>query len=157
MSIWQLPMGTGFLFPSSQPVPASKSWEPDQKCLQMLRRVAKLCQCNGMAWSFQLQNKVVVSKCFFKYEKSSAFRENQACETQDKSYSGSNRVYCLFCCCSIHMLLFGNEMIDFPLLSRCSEPWVPLKGPAVLAWHPAMVDSVMQLTSIRLLQPAESL
>lgn len=46
-------------------------------------------------------------------------------------------------------------MIDLPLMNRCSEPWVVLKGPAVLVSGPAMVDSIMQLTSITLLLPAE--
>lgn len=48
-------------------------------------------------------------------------------------------------------------MIDFPFMNRCSEPWEVLKGPAVLVWDPAMVDPIMQLTSITLSQPAEHL
>lgn len=163
MSIWQLPMGTyysqlarGFLFPSSQPVPASKSCKPDQNCLQMLCRVAKLCWCSGMALCFQLHNEVAVSQNCPNNEKSSALRATIYLRQNTNHLSITLR-YASFLICPIHLLHFGDEMIDFSLMNRCSEPWVALKCPAVPVCGPAMVDSIMQLTSITLLLPAECL
>lgn len=160
MSIWQLPMGTyysqlarGFLFPSSQPAPASKSWEQDQNCLQMLCRVAKLCECSGMALGIQLHNNVAVCPSM----KSQLHRGKTMYLSHNTGQVRVTSRCASFLICPIHLLHLGGEMIDFPLLNRCLEPWVPLKSPAVLVWCPAMVDSVMQLTSITLLQPAECL
>lgn len=62
MGTYYSQLAGGFLFPNSQPAPASKSWEPDQNCLQMLCLVAKLCYCSGMALGFQLHNEVAVAQ-----------------------------------------------------------------------------------------------
>lgn len=74
MGTYYSQLARGFLFPSSQPAPASKSWEPDQNCLQMLCRVAKLCSCSGMALGFQLHNEVAASQNCPCMKKSSALR-----------------------------------------------------------------------------------
>lgn len=97
MSIWQLPMGTyysqlarGFLFPSSQPVPASKSWEPDQNYSQMLGRVAKLRLCSGRTQAFQLHNEVASSQKPPDYKKS---RKRQLCTSQARARATSFQIW----------------------------------------------------------------
>ncbi len=151
MGTYYSQLARGFLFPSSQPVPASKSWEPHQNCLQMLCRVGKLCECMGMALDFQLHNEVAVSQKLSKYKKKSSASRTTMLFRQISSQVWVTLRYASFLICLMQLLHLREEMIDLALMNRCSEPWVVLGGPAVLVWGPAKVDSIMQLTSITLL------
>ena len=153
MSIWQLPMGTyysqlagGFLFSeqSAPRLPQRVEGRTRTAC-RCSCRADKLCEWSGVAPGFSIT------------QKASTFQKDYIIKTKAAEHRGSPVLF-LIIISPIHLLHLGDEMIDFPCVNICSEPWVVLKGPCC-SWSedPAMLDSIMQLTSITRPPPAEHL
>lgn len=146
MGTYYSQLARGFLFPSSQPVPASKCWESDQNCLQMPGRIAKLGSCNGIALAFQLHNKVAVSQNCPNMKRQVHWENLLYVSDTNHQPSKSSINVCQLSDLEMRRLISSCEQ-----MLRATGSTERSCCPGL---RPAQVDSIIQLTSITLQQPA---
>lgn len=137
MGTYYSQLARGFLIPSSQPVTASKTREPDQKCLQMLYHVAETVLVYWHGTGFSITQWGGILPKLSKYEKLSVLRTNicectfsdlemrwliSSCEQMFKAMGSVERS----CCLSLRPCSGGfNHTVD--LYHAPAACWVSLE------------------------------